>query len=785
MNQALQRLQKHPIAVFATAWALLLAVLFAPLLAGGVMVNRLSDGKDGYATRHFAAMVIERWHEIPRWDPYIFGGLPFLGAMHGDQAYPISIVLRAIFPPALGIGLGMMLHLWLAAVGMLVFLHLLRQDWSSAVVGATAYGLSGSLMGLLFPGHDGKIFVLGLLPWALVAILQAARTARPQFFAAWGFLLGLMLLSPHFQMAYYSALLLSAFLLFILLTETPRALRWRVIAGMALGSAGGLLFAGAQLLPFVEYLPFSPRTAAGSTSTGWEYATSWSMHMGELVGAFWGGFNGWLATYWGPNSIKLNSEYVGLLVGVLAFTAIWRRAAGPERRAVWFWAGAAIVGTLWALGADTPFYHLPYALLPGISKTRAPGMMWGQVTLCLAVLTAMGFARVRGMADDERKRWATHAGIITGGAAVLLTAASGGLLPALAGIERGAATAAVPAAQWGLVLGAVTVIAFALVAVKAPRWLPVATVALLALDLGIQDHRFIAIDPKGDALYAPDAVVQALQHDAADATQPWRVLPWHDNQRWAYLDDYLIEHRIRSVLGYHGNEIHRYDELLGGKGNWGRLGNAQLWRLLAVRYVLLPGPITIPGFERVAGPVVSWLGDTTWVFRVPDPAPWAWVVPLTLQVPDEQIDPTVVSPGFDANRIALVPTGTPFGSTTLPREARDVPPPITVPIHVTERQPGVYVLTLDSLRTDAVLVVSENWLPTWTAHVDGKPAAVGRANGTFIAVPVPAHSREVVLSVESRGDRRGRTASLAGFGGLLLLALAGIRRKPATPAPAD
>ena len=101
MNRSLQRLLKQPVVVFAAAWAALLAVLFAPLLAGGVIVNRLSDGKDGYVTRHFAALVLQKWHEIPRWDPYIFGGLPFLGAMHGDQAYPISILLRAIFPPAL------------------------------------------------------------------------------------------------------------------------------------------------------------------------------------------------------------------------------------------------------------------------------------------------------------------------------------------------------------------------------------------------------------------------------------------------------------------------------------------------------------------------------------------------------------------------------------------------------------------------------------------------------------------------------------------------------------
>jgi len=276
MSRSLRRWLTHPGVLFAAGWAVLLAVLFAPLLAGGVIVNPMSDGKDGYVTRHFAATVIRAWGEIPRWDPYIFGGQPFLGAMYGDQAYPISLILRAIFPPALGIGLGMVFHLWLGAVGMLVFLRRLRHAWSSAIVGATAYGLGGPLIGLLFPGHDGKIFVLGLLPWGLTAILEAARTARPVAFAGWGTVLGLMLLSPHFQMTYYFCLLAGAWVLFLLLTETPRPLRWRVLAGMAIGSAGGLLLAGAQLLPFLDYLPFSPRSAGGSSTSGWHWSTSYS-----------------------------------------------------------------------------------------------------------------------------------------------------------------------------------------------------------------------------------------------------------------------------------------------------------------------------------------------------------------------------------------------------------------------------------------------------------------------------------------------------------------------------
>lgn len=780
MNAALRRWLTHPGVLFALGWALLLAVLFAPLLMGGVIVNPLSDGKDGYVTRHFAATVIRNWGEIPRWDPYIFGGQWFLGAMYGDQAYPISIVLRAVFPPALGIGLGMVLHLWLGAVGMLVFLRRLGHAWGSAIVGATAYGLGGPLIGLLFPGHDGKIFVLGLLPWGLATILEATRNARPAFFAGWGAVLGLMLLSPHFQMTYYFCMLAGAWILFLLFTESPRPLRWRILGGFAIGSAGGLLLAGAQLLPFLDYLPFSPRSAGGSTTSGWAFATSYAMPALELIGTAWGGFNGWLGTYWGTNFFKLHSEYLGLLVAVLAVAGAWGglRKPGPDRRLTWFWVGAIIFGTLWALGGQTPFYRLPYTFFPGISKTRAPGMIWGHVSACVAVLTAMGFARIQAMTLEERSQWARRGVIGTAVAAAVLAAAAPGMIRALAPAQRyGAAVAAIPGAQWGLVLGAFTVVAFAIVAWRTPRWLPHAAVVLIALDLTIQDKRFIVIDPRGADVFAADSIVKALQRDAAGATEPWRVLPWVAPQLSVYMDDYLIEQRIRSVLGYHGNEQHRYDELLGGKGEWTRLRSPLMWRLLAVRYVLTNQPVEAPGLlAPLVGPAPTWLGDTAYAFRVVHPAPWARLVPVALRAGDAEIQELVVSPQFDPDRAVLVSQDAPFATAPVPQQ---LPPPITppVPIKVTERQPGVYVLALDGLTPDGVLVVSENWLPSWKAQVDGHPAPVARANGTFIAVPVAAGSREVVLTFDPPADRRGRLASYAGMGGLLVLALAGVRRK--------
>ncbi len=779
MADTSRRFSVPPGVIFALAWAVVLGILFAPLWSGGVIVNPMSDGKDGYVTRHFAANVIAQWGEVPRWNPYIFGGMPFLGAMHGDQVYPISVALRAMFAPALGIGLGMVLHAWLGAVGLMTFLRQQRQSWSAAIVGATAYGVSGPLLSLFYPGHDGKIYVLGLTPWALLAISQACRTRKPMWFALWGLLTGLMLLSPHFQMTYYSSLLMGAFIFFTLFTETEKSKRIWVLGGFGIASVLALALAAAQLMPFAEYLPFSPRAASGSSSTGWEYGTSWAMPALELIGTMWGGFNGWHNTYWGSNAFKLHSDYIGLLVGLLALTALLRTPAGAERKRMWFWVGCVIFGTLWVLGGQTPFYRIPFHLFPMISKTRAPSMMWGHVALCFGVLASLGVHQWQQMADDVRERWAKRAAIVIGVGAVLMLAASQGMITTLAPAMRAdAAYGAVADARFGLMLGAATAIMFAIIAWRAPRFLATAAVVLLLADLGSQVRRFIVIDQRGAEVFAADEVVQAIEKDAASLEQPWRVVPLGR----VYMDDYLMEHRVRSVLGYHGNEPHTYDQTLGGKNQWGNLSDPQSWRLLGVRYLLLDQTPTQlpPGFVLVGSDLRTWLGERATVLRVPSPAPWAVVAPLSFKVgSEEQTIATVMNPQFDPARIVLLDTAAAFGSTTPPTALPPAISPAPV-IRVEERQPGVYVLNIENLVADGVLVVSENYLPTWTATVDGAAAPVGRANNTFIGVPVSAGAKQVVLTVESRGDARGLRVSLAGLGGLALLALSGLvigRRK--------
>ena len=67
-------------------------------------------------------------------------------------------------------------------------------------------------------------------------------------------------------------------------------------------------------------------------------------------------------------------------------------------------------------------------------------------------------------------------------------------------------------------------------------------------------------------------------------------------------------------------------------------------------------------------------------------------------------------------------------------------------------------------------MVSENYYPGWAATIDGKPAAVHRADLSLMGVPLPAGARKIELTFTSASFERGKLITLAAIG-LSLLAI--------------
>lgn len=756
-------IQRFPTAVASACYTLAVAIAFAPFWSGRVLMNPVSDMNRVYPFRLYAAEYFKQHGSIPQWIPYLFGGMPFAAnPTFGDTFYP-GFLLRLLLPVDQGMTLGMMVHIALAGVFAYLFLRQLRLDWTSAFVGGAAYLFTGMVVSLVTAGHDGKIIVSALLPLALLALHRGVTTGRWRPYLGFGAVVGLSLLSPHVQLTYYLLMAAGFFWLFLafLSGDRPAAHRWWA-SGLLFAAGVGVGFAldAIQLIPFAQYIGFSPRGAPGSTSSGWEYATLFSMPPEELLNVVWPSFSGMIEHYWGRNSLKLHSEYLGVAVLMLASFAF---RAQPWRRLTWFFVFLAAYGTLFAFGGHTPFYWLPYTLLPGIKLTRGAGMIFFLVSFSTAVLAAFGTQAI--LNRDQRLPLGRVVGwLAVLGVGSLLAFAGGwkGLMLSLGGadalprIEANYATFTFDAARAVLVAALVAGLVWARRTARLPEgpW-GLALGLVILLDLWSVERRQIRFSPPARELFAPDGIVRAVQ---ADSTRLFRILGVAPAAGY-FQDNYLGIHHLRSVLGYQGTEIHRYDELLGGKNEWRNALNPNIWRVLAVKYLVVSDPVNHPDLEAVGeGPLPTYEGQRAYLYRYRGYQPYARLVAAALKVPDDQAAAVIPDPRFDPRRILLVAPDAPVGATSLAA----LPDTVPVAVRAVELRPGAFRFELaQPAPRESYLFVSENYYPGWRAWVDGRPAPVARAQLSLMAVPVPAGARAIELSFTSPRYRLGRAISIA------------------------
>jgi hypothetical protein len=80
----------------AALYALCTLALGYPALAGKFLAGPNSDQfVAGYAFREFGAAMLKATGGFAQWNPFLFGGMPYIAAMHGDIFYP-TFLMRMI-----------------------------------------------------------------------------------------------------------------------------------------------------------------------------------------------------------------------------------------------------------------------------------------------------------------------------------------------------------------------------------------------------------------------------------------------------------------------------------------------------------------------------------------------------------------------------------------------------------------------------------------------------------------------------------------------------------------
>jgi hypothetical protein len=705
--------------------------------------------------------------------------MPYVAAMHGDIFYP-TFLLRMVMPTDVAMTWGYMLHLFLAGICTYAFLRALGIGFFASLVGGVAYMMSGNVAALVSPGHDGKLFISALLPIILLIVVRLVRDGKPWAFGALAFAVGMAVLTPHPQVLQYLLLAAGAFGLLLGVADVGGGKLARHVALRRLALAAGAVVIGGligaiQFLPVREYVAWSPR-AAGK---GWADATSFSLPPEETINFLLPQFSGILDHYWGRNNIHLHSEYIGVGVLMLAGLAFSRRS--NRRTLLWFWGGTAVVTLLWALGGNTPFYRLIYEIVPGTKYFRAPSTILYLVSFSVAVLAALGAERA--LRGDVTRRYLMV--WLLALAMVALTGIAGGLTNlaiSVAGADRSdfvmANSSALRAGSFRMFAFAGLMVAtlFMIQTKRLPRDMRGALlVAVVAVDLWSVARLYWTFSEPASKLYAADATIDEISKSTAQ--EPGRVLALQLAATEAINDPYLrndglMVHRVRSVLGYHGNELGRFDRLGEIDNQWRQIANPNFWRLMNVRFVLTNAQdVGIPSLRKLQGPVKNAAGTDTYLFELAEKNPFAWVAPVIVKAADDAVLATVLDPRFDVRSAALFDSA----STAEGKSITQLPPPLTTNVRTTSYAPGKISLELsEPAPAGSALIVSENYYPGWHATIDGKPATTSRADMTLIGVPLTAGARKVELAFSSSVYATGKLITLLALGFSLITWIGGI-----------
>ena len=380
---------------------LLAAVLLAAGLAfwaGGWRVRAFVSGtsdlssyfvpKYQYAADRIAA------GELPQWNPYEFGGIPFLATIQPGVFYPPLRVAYAFLSGETAYRVLFVAHLLVAALGALLLARDLRLALGPALV-AAAWVTQPTWLVRLYD-HPVYLTATTWIPWLLLASRWLVREPSARAAATVGLLAALVAVSGYPPLVLAIAYLMALGLPFWLLEERGRidaARLGRVAAALAIAGAIAALVAAVQLLPMLELAQLTNR-AAEAVEAHRRIAEIARMPSDMLFRI------GVPQMTWGAALVELWRVFGPflLLAGVLA------PLLQPRRPAVWF----ALVATV--LAAGLPF--AAYGRLPLYAFVRF-ALEWAFVApFVVYLLAALGLDALLARLPHARARLATPAALL-------------------------------------------------------------------------------------------------------------------------------------------------------------------------------------------------------------------------------------------------------------------------------------------------------------------------------------------------------------------------------------
>jgi hypothetical protein len=721
--------------------------------------------------------------------------MPFLGVAQPGVFYPLHL-LWILMPVSIGLGVVMVLKLWLAGLGMWGFLRAMSLHPSAAIVSSLGFMFSAWLVDwVTWP--LSSVFVL--LPWLAWSVYSWCRRGSRAALVWLAVLTAFAAFGGHPETQFKIILVTALWAVGLIVTSHRR--EWlRQVVGLGVAALLGTLVSAIQTLPFLEALGESrigslrPVDSLAAAS----YHLDAGMMLDWVLPRSWGHFSE--GVLGGSVGFTEANGYIGLaaLLGcVLALVGAAKRQVALKLLVPW----VAIGGLAWILTYDG-FLGTALRMLPVMNRMIT--VRWVAVAgFALLVISAFGWdwlARrtaisggtlsLKGTLTKWTPRRLWRGGLLFGVGLLLLVeglllmgAHGAGLFPQPTPGEPIGLFVAVNDSYrfyWAVwALGVLLAASGAALLWWVPsRLRPVAPLVLAAVT--VLDLWRLLFTVNGSApieQYYPET--SFIRQVRELVPSPERFLVEGDglppNSAFVFgIRDWRAQEPMMSQRAY---EAATFLSPNLPKNGWNEY-NMFLWDvrlpvapMLGMRYFVFPTTGSrfnpnVPDPPDPGRPTLTRLAfkDGLSLWRAEGVPGFAYLSDNVRAVGDEaEADEWMRAVTWEEVRDQAALVEAPPESVAMIVNDPAVANPGDV--EVAEYSPGLVRLQVDAPEP-ALLVVAESLYPGWRGTLDGQPVEIVRANYLSQGVVVPSGSHTVELRYEPGAVRYGALLSLVGLGGV-------------------
>lgn len=778
---------------------LITMLYFSPLLEGKKLLQ--SDIVNFQGVSKEIVDYRNQTGEEALWTNSMFGGMP---AYQISVKYTSNII--GYFDNIFMLGLPHPASLvFLYFLGFFLLLLVLKVDPWLAIAGAIGFALSSYFFIILDAGHNSKAHAIGYIAPVLAGIILAFKRKYIWGGILTALFLSLELKANHPQITYYMtllALILGIFELVDAIRKKYFSSFLLSIGVISIAAAFALLTNITSLWATYEYGKYTIRGKSELTSEkenktsglDKDYATQWSYGIGEtmtlLIPDFYGGsssakigqnskivealkannipentirqFTSQPASfiYWGNQPFTSGPVYVGAIIFFLFILGLII-VKGPLK---WWLLVATLLSIILAWGhnfmAVTDFF-LNY--FPMYNKFRAVSMTLVIAEVAMPLLGILALKEIFDNLNDQKRLFKALkiALIVVGGIALLFAIVPGmfldfigpndklmqdqykfpdWLMQAIRDERLSMVRSDAMRALFFVILTAGLI--WAVLFKKLPRqYAPFVFMVLILADMIVVNKRYVNNDSftSKSRVENPFELTPEDEQILQDKSLDYRVMNLSVNT----FNDASTSYFHKSIGGYHGAKLRRYQELI---ENQISKNNMEVLNMLNTKYLIF----TEQSNKRVVQYNPAALGNAWFVkaYKMVE-NPDAELKALTKFNPKDTL---IIDKRWNAELATYTPG----------RDSLDV-------IKLEEYKPNHLIYSYQS-KNNGLAVFSEIYYPEgWNASVDGKPASYFRVNYVLRGMVLPAGTHKVEFIFHPQVYFMGEKISL--ISSILLLAL--------------